>query len=33
MDILKYVSSEIGCFLKAMLDISAQKIEQILKSR
>ena len=33
MDILKYVSSEIGCFLKAKLDISAQKIEQILKSR
>jgi len=33
MDILKYICSEIGCFLKAALDISAQKIEQILKSR
>jgi len=33
MDILKYVSSEIGCFLKAMLDISVQKIERLLKSK
>lgn len=29
MDIIKYISSEIGCFLKATLDISVQKIEQI----
>jgi hypothetical protein len=30
MDILKYAYNEICCFLKSSIDISIQKIQQIL---
>lgn len=28
MDILKFICSEIACFIKSSLDLSVQKIEQ-----